>query len=88
MTSRRVEMRRCPTFPLCLLILCVASTCRACLPPLFTGAADSTPPNPNPDWPSEEEKIGMARIAVAQHNAAKNGSLQPISLVRVERAGD
>ncbi|CAI5530011.1 unnamed protein product [Closterium sp. Naga37s-1] len=78
---------------MCLHILChVASTCHACLPPLFAAAADGSPPNPNTefdlDWPGGEEKIAMARIAVAQHNAAKNDSLQAIRLVWVEREGN
>ncbi|CAI5933004.1 unnamed protein product [Closterium sp. NIES-64] len=78
---------------MCRHILChVASTCDACLPPLFAAAADGSPPNPNTefdlDWLGGEEKIAMARIAVAQHNAAKNDSLQVINLVWVEREGN
>ncbi|CAI5530012.1 unnamed protein product [Closterium sp. Naga37s-1] len=54
----------------------MASTCRACLPPMFSAAADGSPPNPNWeidfDWLSDENQIAMARFAVAQHNAAKS----------------
>ncbi|CAI5530009.1 unnamed protein product [Closterium sp. Naga37s-1] len=77
MTSRRRGMRQHLTCPLCLLILChVASTCRVCLPPMFSAAANGSPPNPNWeidfDWLSNENQIAMARFAVAQHNATKS----------------
>ncbi|CAI5947747.1 unnamed protein product [Closterium sp. NIES-65] len=90
MTSRRVATRRCLTFPLWLLILShVASTCRACLPPpMFSAAADGSPPSPDLEpsfhWLTDEEQIAMARFAVAQHNAAKNDSLQPVLIMAVE----
>ncbi|CAI5981975.1 unnamed protein product [Closterium sp. NIES-65] len=77
MTSRRRDMRQHLTFPpSCLLILCpAASTCRACLPPMFSAAANGSPPNPfweiDFDWLSNENQIAMTRFAVAQHNAAK-----------------
>ncbi|CAI5947740.1 unnamed protein product [Closterium sp. NIES-65] len=91
MTSRRRGMRQHLTCPLCLLILChVASTCRVCLPPMFLAAANGTPPNPNWeidfDWLSNESQIAMARFAVAQHNATKNHSLQPVGVLYVDRA--
>ncbi|CAI5947739.1 unnamed protein product [Closterium sp. NIES-65] len=78
MTSRRRDMRQHLTFPpSCLLILCpAASTCRACLPPMFSAAANGSPPNPfweiDFDWLSNENQIAMTRFAVAQHNAAKS----------------